>query len=124
MIDLNKQNSQPAPPSEEEIQDFVNQVYNYAINLIVDNGYSYRQAKEELIHQGLNEPDAESVISNIKLQINEAKKSASNKEIGYGLLWAVGGVVVTAITGGSYIFYGAVIWGVWLFLKGLYHKLS
>lgn len=44
--------------------------------------------------------------------------------MGYGALWALGGIALTAITDGAVIFYGAVLWGGWLLLKGIYHKIG
>ena len=52
------------------------------------------------------------------------KIDASNKELGYGALWALGGIALTAITDGAFIFYGAVLWGGWLIIKGIYHKIG
>lgn len=77
-----------------------------------------------MINQGLDVEDATTVVSNLKQQEREAKKDASNKELGYGALWALGGIALTAITGGVFIFYGAVLWGGWLILKGIYHKIG
>ncbi len=44
-------------------------------------------------------------------------------ELGYGALRTVGGVALTAIIGGLFIFYGAVLWDAWLILNGLWHKV-
>lgn len=45
-------------PSQEEIDSFVNSVYNYAGDLIVNHDYSYEEAKKTLIQQGIRENDA------------------------------------------------------------------
>lgn len=111
MIDLEKQKE----PSEEEIQEWVNEVYEYAVNLYTNHNMSW---------EGLNVEDATTVVSNLKQQEHEAKIDASNKELGYGALWALGGIALTAITDGAVIFYGAVLWGGWLLLKGIYHKIG
>lgn len=85
---------------------------------------SWREVRHELINQGLDVEDATAVVSSLKQQEREAKIDASNKELGYGALWALGGIALTAITGGVFIFYGAVLWGGWLILKGIYHKIG
>lgn len=118
MIDLDKQQE----PTQEEIQDFVNKVYDYAVNLYTNQNMSWWEVKQELVNQGLSKDDATTVIENLKEQEKQAKHDAANKELGYGALWALGGIALTAITGGVFIFYGAVFWGGWLVLKGLYHK--
>ena len=120
MIDLEKQKES----SEEEIQEWVNEVYEYAVNLYTNHNMSWGEVRQELINQGLNVEDATTVISNLKQQEHEAKIDASNKELGYGALWALVGIALTAITDGAVIFYGAVLWGGWLLLKGIYHKIG
>lgn len=120
MIDLEKQKE----PNEEEIQEWVNEVYEYAVDLYTNQDMSWGEVKQELINQGLNVEEATTVVSNLKQQEHEAKRDASNKELGYGVLWALGGIALTAITDGAVIFYGAVLWGGWLLLKGIYHKIG
>ena len=121
MIELDKQEQ---TPSQEEIDNYVNSVYNYAGDLIVNQDYSYNEAKSALIQQGLSAEDAETVVSNIKSQIKEAKSEAANKELLYGFLWAAGGALLTVITDGTFIFYGAVLYGLYLLIVGGWHKLS
>ena len=120
MIDLEKQKEH----SEEEIQEWVNDVYEYAVNLYLNHNMSWGEVRQELINQGLNIEDATTVVSNLKQQEHEAKIDASNKGLRYGALWALGGIALTAITDGAVIFYGAVLWGGWLLLKGIYHKIG
>ena len=60
----------------------------------------------------------------MKPKEDEAKIEASNKELGDWGLWALWGIALTAITDGAVIFYGAVLWGGWLLLKGIYHKIG
>ncbi len=120
MIDLDKQEQ----PTQEEIQAFVKRVYDYAVDLYVNQNMSWIDVKRELINQGLNQEDATTVVDNLQEQERQSKRDAANKELGYGALWAIGGVALTAITGGTLIFWGAVVWGLWLIAKGMYHKMS
>ena len=46
MIELDKQEQ---TPTQEEIDNYVNSVYNYAGDLIVNQDYSYNEAKSALI---------------------------------------------------------------------------
>lgn len=119
MIDIEKRRE----PCKEETQEWVDKVYEYAVDLYANQDMSWGEVKQELINQGLNAEDAATVVLNLKEQEREAKRDVSNKELGYGALWALGGVALTAITGGYLIFYGAVLWGGWLILKGIYHKI-
>ena len=118
MIDLEKQRE----PSAEELQKWVDDVYDYAVDLYTEQNMSWEEVRQELINQGLNADDATIVVSNLKEQEHEEKQKAANKELGFGLLWALGGIALTAATDGTYIFYGAVLYGGWLILKGLSHK--
>ena len=121
MIELEKQEYSP---SQEEIDSFVNSVYNFAGDLIVNHDYSYGDAQKGLVEQGLSEADAKTVVENIKSQIKEAKSEATNKELLYGILWAAGGALLTFITDGTFIFYGAVLYGLYLIVVGSWHKIS
>lgn len=121
MIELDKKEQ---APSQEEIDAYVNSVYSYAGDLIVNQDYSYNEAKSALIQQGISAEDAETVINNIKNQIKEAKSEAANKQLLYGFLWAAGGALLTIITGSTFIFYGAVLYGLYLIIVGGWHKIS
>ena len=64
------------------------------------------------------------------LLIEQAKKTA-NIEIAKGIGWAVLGLVITFITysmvsgGGTYfVFWGLVIYGAYIFLRGLFWRIS
>ena len=122
MIDLSK--SQSPESTQEEMQDFVNRVYNYAADLYLNHNMSWHEVRIALIEQGLNSNDADTVVDNLRKQESDAKSKVANKELGYGALWAVGGIALTAISSGTVIFWGAVVWGGWLMIKGLYHKMG
>ncbi|MBR5822608.1 MAG: hypothetical protein IKY67_00515 [Paludibacteraceae bacterium] len=116
----------------KEAQEFVNRVYEYTANLMFEQKKNQSETKEILIEQGLTAEDADIVITNLQEQMKQAKNSAANKNMIYGALWCVGGLLVTAITysvasenGGTYIVtWGAVIFGAIQFFKGLFQKLS
>lgn len=121
MIDLNKNDT--SQPTQDEIRDFVNRVYNYAADLYLNHNMSWNQVRTTLIEQGFNSTDADTVVDNLRKQESEAKNSAANKELRYGALWAIGGIALTVISSGTVIFWGAVVWGGCLIIKGLYHKM-
>jgi hypothetical protein len=114
MINLNKQEIS----SENEIQsdeEIVNQIYDYAATLLFKGNRSGRETKEALIHQGLDVNLATLVVRNLaKVGQKQAKKN-----ILYGTLWCVGGIVATAANIG-FIFWGAVVFGAIQFLKGVF----
>lgn len=121
-IELEKNNT----PTDEEIQKWIDDVYQYTIDQMVNNGVSESQMKSDLVDQGLSPADAETVVTNVAAEMKKAKKKGGQKDMLYGALWCVGGIVVTIATysaasnGGTYVVaYGAIIWGAIQFFKGL-----
>jgi hypothetical protein len=55
--------------------------------------------------------------------MNDAKKERANKDMLYGALWCIGGIVATVADFG-YIFWGAIIFGAIQFLKGAFNYLT
>ena len=63
---------------------------------------SWKGVRLELISQGFNIENATTVVSSLKQQEHEAKIDASNKELWYGVFWAIGGIALTVINGGAF----------------------
>ena len=119
MINLDKETH---TLSDEEMQKLVNQVYDHAADLYINQNYSWWEVETELVNEGLSPENAKTVVENLKEHEKEAKRQGANKHIRNGALWCGGGLLLTAITGGQYIFFGAVIYGGFLLIRGLYHK--
>ena len=115
MIDLQKQPGQ-AEPTEEEIQQFVNSVYEYAIEKHMEDKKSLAQVKQLLICRGLDAEAADTVSENIR----EMKRKYAKKDMLYGLLWLAGGLLLTALASARVLFGGAIVWGGFQFLRGLW----
>lgn len=89
---------------------------------------SPEEAIQELIYHGLSEENADIVVQNIYNEIRHAKKQRANKDMLHGFLWLAGGSIITALTymgakdgGGVYfVFWGAIIFGGYQFLRGLF----
>jgi len=103
---------------ENEEQNAVNQIYEYAANLMVNEKKSALETQNALLEQGLDEETASIVVSNLEQEIEKAKKERANKDILYGALWCVGGFIEKAADTG-YIFWGAIVFGAIQFFKGL-----
>lgn len=101
MIELEKQQD----TTQEGLNEWANQVYD----LYTNQDKSWKEVRQELINQGLDAETASMVVSNLKGEERKAKKNAANKEIGYVFWGTVVGVALTAITGGMFVFYGAVL---------------
>jgi hypothetical protein len=100
-----------------ELQEAANQIYEYAANLLVHQKKNTNETINALIEKGLDKESATTIVSNLEQQIQEAKKERANKDMLYGALWCIGGIVATAADIG-FIFWGAIVFGAIQFIKG------
>lgn len=114
---------------EQQQEEMVNKVYQYAFQLKA-KGNNAEEIKENLINQGLDATSAETVTENVEKHYSAAKNKAADKNMLYGGLWCVGGIVVTAATysaasgGGSYVVaWGAILFGGIQFFRGLSQRV-
>lgn len=112
-------------------QEIVNQIYGFTADMLYNQKKSIEETKTALIENGLRAEDADVVIANLQNQYKQEKREASNKNMLYGALWCVGGLLVTILTysaasdGGTYVVaWGAVIFGAIQFFKGLFQRLG
>jgi hypothetical protein len=70
-----------------------------------------------LVEKGMDLESASVVVGNLEKQIKDAKKKGANKDMLYGALWCIGGTVAT-IADIGYIFWGAIVFGAFQFIKG------
>ncbi|MFT6746901.1 MAG: hypothetical protein ACJAZ2_001246 [Glaciecola sp.] len=70
-----------------------------------------------------NEISDESVKEIVNEFIDESNNDAAQKDMLYGALWCVGGTVLT-IAEVSYVFWGAIVFGAYQFLKGVFNLKS
>lgn len=95
----------------------VQEIYKYAANLMTEGNRSKLEVKQLLAQQGLDEASASSVVNNLAIQISDAKKKRAQKDMLYGALWCIGGIIATAANIG-FIFWGAIVFGAIQFIKG------
>lgn len=112
-------------------QELVNQIYGFTADMLFNQKKSVEETKAALIGNGLKPEDADIVISNLQNQYKQEKKEAGNKNMLYGALWCVGGLLVTFLTysaasnGGTYVVaWGAVIFGAIQFFKGVFQRIG
>lgn len=109
--------------SEVSQQHAVNEIYNYAANLIVNEKKNATDVRLALAEKGLSEDAAYTIVRNVEDEIKKAKKDAATKDIIYGALWCVGGTVATVANIG-FIFWGAILFGGIQLIKGLVNYFS
>lgn len=115
----------------DDQQEIVNQIYGFTADMLYNQKKSIEETKAALIENGLTAEDADVVIANLQNQYKQEKREAGNKNMLYGALWCVGGLLVTILTysaasdGGTYVVaWGAVIFGAIQFFKGLFQRLG
>ncbi len=108
--------------SEEQI---VQAVYAFAAEQM-KNGLSPQHIQSMLVEKGLDQDFAATVVSNLTRLRSEAIREAGKKDMLYGALWCIGGIIVTAMTysaaapGGTYVVaWGAILFGAIQFFRGL-----
>ena len=114
-----------------EQQEIIDKIFDYAANLMVEEKKSPIETLSALIDEGLDKESAIIVINNIEQQIKDAEKARANKDMLYGALWCIGGIIVTVVTysiaegGGIYfVAWGAVLWGAIQFIQGIINSIS
>lgn len=113
--------------TQSEHQEIIDQIYDYAANLMINEKRSATETVNALVDQGLNTEQASTVVANIMQHIKTAKKSSGGKNMLFGALWCIGGTIVTAATysavaetGGTYVVaWGAILFGGIQFLYGM-----
>ncbi|MDQ5908051.1 MAG: hypothetical protein QG599_142 [Pseudomonadota bacterium] len=112
--------------TEQTQEEFVQAVYGHAAELM-RNGAKSESIINNLIEQGLDAESAKVVVSNLDEARKKQKQEQGQKNMGFGTLWCIGGLVVTAVTysaasgGGHYVVaWGAVVFGAIQFLQGLF----
>ena len=102
------------PVSDNVVTDH----YSYAAHLLVNEKMSAVDTKVALVAKGVDSEAASVMVENLEKQITDARKERANKDMLYGALWCVGGIVGTAAQIG-FIFWGAILFGGIQFFKGL-----
>ncbi|MFC0515122.1 hypothetical protein ACFFGT_12965 [Mucilaginibacter angelicae] len=95
----------------------INEMYQYATNLFIGGKNTY-EVKTALLERGLDEGNADYIVEQLDLQINEARKARAKKDMLYGALWCAGGLILTLAHIG-FIFWGAIVFGGIQFFRGV-----
>src|SRR4051812_22109391 len=104
--------------NETTPQETINQVYAFAANLLVNENKNSIEVKDALVAKGLSPEAAFTIVGNVEDEIAKAQKDRAKKDMLYGALWCIGGLIATAAHIG-FIFWGAILFGAVQFIKGL-----
>jgi hypothetical protein len=96
----------------------VDNLYNRAAQLLLHENKLDVEVIDDLVRQGVNHETATAMVNNLQNQIDHAKKERARKDMLYGALWCIGGIIATAADIG-FIFWGAILFGGIQFIKGV-----
>jgi hypothetical protein len=94
------------------------------------NQFSQNLVQSEIQNPAELQSQPESEMANNPILANQAANEGSSDML-IGALWCIGGIVFTAVTynavketGGTYfVAWGAIVYGGWQFLKGLFSSI-
>lgn len=96
----------------------VDQIYSYAANLLVKQKRDPYEVVEMLKREGMEEESAHIVVNNLTSEVRRLKKARARKDMLWGAVWCVGGLVATVANIG-FIFWGAILFGGIQFFRGV-----
>ena len=109
-------------------EDVVQAVYRFAAEHMA-NGDSNETIQQKLVDEGLEADHAQTVVTQLREARRESLQAAAKKNMAYGALWCIGGLVVTLASyniassnpeGGRYVMaWGAVVFGAIQFFRGV-----
>jgi hypothetical protein len=91
----------------------------------LSDGQAPNRILQEFVNRGWPHEQAADLVASVQLKLREARVSGYKRRMRNGILWAIGGVIVTAWTyvfapdGKYFVFWGAVIYGIFDFFSGL-----
>lgn len=103
---------------QQQQEEMADQLYNYAANQLFNEEKKPHEVKNDLIAQGLDTQSAIAIVDNLTAQMSDAKKSQGKKDMMWGAVWCVGGLIGT-LSDTGFIFWGAIIFGGIQFFRGL-----
>jgi hypothetical protein len=101
----------------ETIQLTVPQARNYAADMLFSQGKNSYEVVQALVSFGIAEEDANGIVEDLEAEVVSARRSKAQKDMLYGALWCIGGIVLTMANVG-FIFWGAIVFGAIQFFRG------
>lgn len=97
----------------------VNTIVDYIAHGLIVQEKLPSQVKKELVEKGASPQTAETIVEGFIEEYNKKKKRGGQREMLFGALWCVGGTVVTVMSTGMVIAWGAIIFGGIQFVRGI-----
>lgn len=93
-------------------------------------GKNAKKIVEELVKGGWSQESATQFVTTTEQQFKQSPEgrqilaSKYKRRMLYGVLWLIGGAILTGVTQGNFIFFGAIIWGLIDFFRGFFGWLK
>jgi hypothetical protein len=104
-------------------QSSVSAVYNHVARMLIQEKRNEIEVIDSLVQQGVDAETASTIVLHTQSHISQLKKKRAQKDMLYGALWCVGGIVATAANIG-FIFWGAIIFGGIQFFRGVANNMD
>lgn len=109
-----------------KVEELGTALYEYVVRQFVVQKKNSAEITDMLVAKGFNQSDAYTFVNDVEQVVFKDKKKKANKNMLYGAMWCVGGIIVTVASysassgGGRYVIaWGAIIFGAIQFFKGL-----
>lgn len=99
------------------------QAVSLAADMMINQNMNDVEITQALTAKGYTQEQANGVVSLLQQQIVKARKNKAQKDMLYGALWCVGGIIGTAANIG-FIFWGAIVFGGIQFFMGLFNSFK
>ena len=96
----------------------VRQLYDYAEHLLLAEQKSVYEVRQALVERGLDIDRAQNVLTAIEDDLQAAEKTRAQRDVLFGSLWLVGGIIAT-VAQVHVVFWGAILIGAVLFGRGV-----
>ncbi len=118
---IDEQERQPVRRSEAEVEVEVDATSRFQVDSVAPHGATTERKDHEPTESEVRQYDA-----NVAAAERTARRAAGQNDLLWGAVWGGGGAVVTGFTyaagggGGGFVFWGAILYGGFRILRGLY----
>ncbi len=118
---IDEQERQPVRRSEAEVEVKVDATSRFQVDSVAPHGATTERKDHEPTESEVRQYDA-----NVAAAERTARRAAGQNDLLWGAVWGGGGAVVTGFTyaagggGGGFVFWGAILYGGFRILRGLY----
>ncbi|PKP45900.1 MAG: hypothetical protein CVT94_16435 [Bacteroidetes bacterium HGW-Bacteroidetes-11] len=92
-------------------------LYTFAAESLFKREMDQEETVRLLVEKGVGQGKAEHIVNDILVYTKKENEKSGNRDMLYGAIWLIGGVLATAADFG-FIFWGAIVFGAIQFIRG------